>query len=132
MHYEGVEAFSAALRALYGRTRDKGTVWLSAKRTTFATQAARRKAMRAAQEAGLSAAAVADAKHTGGKDVKAEGACLVRATDGDKKISVRVGAAEYKAFQRTVAALMREQTTALKKRDRTKEKAAAKKKAKSS
>ena len=103
-------------------------------RTDFGstTLVRRRKAMRAAQEAGLSAAAVADAKHTGGKDVKAEGACLVRATDGDKKISVRVGAAEYKAFQRTVAALMREQTTALKKRDRTKEKAAAKKKAKSS
>lgn len=41
MHYESVAAFSAALRELYGRTRDKGTVWLSAKRTTFATQAAR-------------------------------------------------------------------------------------------
>ena len=126
MHFgEDVGAFASALGELYERNRGDGSVWLTVKRTAFKSKAARRKAKRAAMEAGLSRAQVAAAAASGGAD-EGKFACLVRATDGDKKISLTVRAAQRAHFQSTLAALMRERASALKKRDRTKDKAAKK------
>ncbi|CAK0787488.1 hypothetical protein CVIRNUC_010708 [Coccomyxa viridis] len=53
--------------------------------------------------------------------------CLVRATDGKRKISTTVTAKDYSRFQESYATILKAHMDALKRREKTKAKPAAKK-----
>ena len=99
-----IDQFLARLERLYIDKKAGGSVWMTFKRTA-ANPAARKGRKKARAD----------------KSDKDEHVCLVRATDGKKKISTEVSAKEQIKFQIALSELMKYQLDGLKKRDRRKE-----------
>ncbi|GMH30678.1 hypothetical protein Nepgr_032521 [Nepenthes gracilis] len=92
------DSFLNELTAMFERSVEKGSVWVTFKRSSLKSKAQRNK-MGAAGE-------------------PIEYRCLVRATDGKKKISASVGAKDHQRFQASYATILKAHMTALKKKDR--------------
>ncbi|CAF1872335.1 unnamed protein product, partial [Brassica napus] len=80
------------------KSKEKGSVWLTLKRSSLKSKLQKRK---------LSAA---------GESI--EYRCLIRATDAKKTISTSVGAKDHQRFQAPYATILKAHMTALKKRER--------------
>uniref|UniRef100_A0A0D9W9Q9 Signal recognition particle 14 kDa protein n=1 Tax=Leersia perrieri TaxID=77586 RepID=A0A0D9W9Q9_9ORYZ len=99
------DPFLSELTSMYERSTEKGSVWVTMKRSSMKCQA-RLKKMAAKGEA-------------------VELRCLVRATDGKKNISTSLSAKEYLKFQASYATVLKAHMHALKKRERKDKKKAA-------
>eukprot|EP00850_Spirogloea_muscicola_P005603 SM000026S08852 [mRNA] locus=s26:32171:33333:- [translate_table: standard] len=91
------DPFLTELTRLYDRTRAAGTVWVTFKRSTLSPKKREREAADAPAESFR---------------------CLVRATDGKKKISTSISAKEQARFQAAYATVLRAHMDALKKREK--------------
>ncbi|KAH9727297.1 Signal recognition particle 14 kDa protein [Citrus sinensis] len=83
---------------MFERNRDKGSVWVTFKRSSMKSKSQKNKMA------------------TAGEPV--EYRCLIRATDGKQKISTTVGAKDHQRFQASYATLLKAHMAALKKRER--------------
>ncbi|XP_068646518.1 signal recognition particle 14 kDa protein [Aristolochia californica] len=92
------DPFLSELTNMYERSQEKGSVWVTLKRSSLKSKAARQKL------------------ETQGSEI--EYRCLVRATDGTKTISTSLSAKEHLRFQASYATILRAHTHALKKRER--------------
>uniref|UniRef100_A0A0E0KVG0 Signal recognition particle 14 kDa protein n=1 Tax=Oryza punctata TaxID=4537 RepID=A0A0E0KVG0_ORYPU len=99
------DPFLSELTSMYERSTEKGSVWVTMKRSSMKCQA-RLKKMVAKGEA-------------------VELRCLVRATDGKKNICTSLSAKEYLKFQASYATVLKAHMHALKKRERKDKKKAA-------
>jgi signal recognition particle subunit SRP14 len=95
------DAFLNELHKLFERNKAAGSVWITMKRSD------QRPRLRARAKAGAPPPVT-------------ELRCLLRATDGKRKISTSLGAAEYAKFQASYALILRAQMDALKKRGKAK------------
>ncbi|KAA8517317.1 hypothetical protein F0562_017610 [Nyssa sinensis] len=93
-----LDPFLSELTSMFERSTEKGSVWVTLKRSTLKSKVKRNK-MKTAGEA-------------------IEYRCLVRATDGKKTISTSVGAKDHQRFQASYATILKAHMTALKKRER--------------
>lgn len=92
------DTFLNELHKLFERKKKGGTVWVTMKRTNQKPRKSK-------------------------KDYTAvEYVCLIRATDGKRKISTSVSASEYLKFQASYGLILRAQMDALKKREKVKTK----------
>ncbi|XP_058094194.1 signal recognition particle 14 kDa protein [Magnolia sinica] len=98
------DPFLSELTNMYERSQEKGSVWVTFKRSCLKSKAAKNK-------------------------LESKGAveyrCLVRATDGKKKISTSLSAKDHLRFQASYATVLRVHMHALKKRERKDKKKAA-------
>lgn len=92
------DPFLSELTSMFERSTEKGSVWVTMKRSSLKCQAKLKK-MEAKGEA-------------------VEYRCLVRATDGKKNISTSLSAKEYLKFQASYATVLKAHMHALKKRER--------------
>ncbi|KAL9431881.1 hypothetical protein AB3S75_026977 [Citrus x aurantiifolia] len=92
------DPFLNELTSMFERNRDKGSVWVTFKRSSMKSKSQKNKMA------------------TAGEPV--EYRCLIRATDGKKKISTTVGAKDHQRFQASYATLLKAHMAALKKRER--------------
>ncbi|CAM8948903.1 hypothetical protein QQ045_017304 [Rhodiola kirilowii] len=92
------DPFLSELSSMYERNGEKGSVWVNFKRSSLKSKVARNKLKT--------------------KGEKIEYRCLVRATDGKKKIATSLGAKDYMRFQASYATILKARMTSLKKRDR--------------
>ncbi|XP_077228139.1 signal recognition particle, SRP9/SRP14 subunit isoform X2 [Tasmannia lanceolata] len=92
------DPFLNELTNMYERTQDKGSVWVTLKRSSLKAKATRKKL------------------ESQGADV--EYRCLVRATDGKKTISTSLSSKDHQRFQASYATVLRAHMNALKKRER--------------
>ncbi|KAK9665032.1 hypothetical protein RND81_14G085700 [Saponaria officinalis] len=92
------DAFLNELTAMYERTTEKGSIWVTMKRSSMMAKVHRNKLKTA--------------------DQPIDYRCLVRATDGKKTISTTVGAKEHLRFQASYATILKAHMTSLKKRER--------------
>ncbi|KAG9447040.1 hypothetical protein H6P81_013168 [Aristolochia fimbriata] len=99
------DPFLSELTNMYERSQEKGSVWVTLKRSSQQSKAARQKL------------------ESQGSDI--EYRCLVRATDGKKTISTSLSAKEHLRFQASYATILRAHMHALKKRERKDKKKAA-------
>lgn len=99
------DPFLSELTNMYERTVEKGSVWVTLKRSSMKCKAAVNKLK------------------TKGEAV--EYRCLVRATDGKKTISTSLSAREHLKFQSSYATVLKAHMSALKKRERKDKKRAA-------
>ncbi|KAI3838942.1 hypothetical protein MKW92_046103 [Papaver armeniacum] len=97
------DPFLNELTAMYGRSTEKGSVWVTFKRSSMKSKAQRNK---------LGADAL-------------EFRCLVRATDSKKTISTSISAKDQQKFQSSYATVLKAHMHALKKRERKDKKKAA-------
>ncbi|XP_026383158.1 signal recognition particle 14 kDa protein-like [Papaver somniferum] len=97
------DPFLNELTAMYGRSTENGSVWVTFKRSSMKSKAKRNK---------LGADAL-------------EFRCLVRATDGKKTISTLISAKDQQKFQSSYATVLKAHMHALKKRERKDKKKAA-------
>lgn len=102
MMYCEADTFLNELHKLFERKKKGGSIWITMKRSN-------QKPLRSKKQQGKEAAAE-------------EYKCLIRATDGKKKISTTVSAAEYLKFQSSYALIMRAHIDGLKKREKAKSK----------
>jgi signal recognition particle subunit SRP14 len=91
------DTFLNELHKLFERKKKGGTVWVTMKRTNMKPR-------------------------NGKKQYTQEYKCLIRATDGKKKISTAVSPSEYLKFQASYGLILRAQMDALKKREKVKSK----------
>ncbi|KAL3684195.1 hypothetical protein R1sor_002217 [Riccia sorocarpa] len=94
------DPFLNELTKLYENNRESGTVWVTLKRSTL-ERPRKRKSEEDAADAG-------DAQYR----------CLVRATDGKKKISAALTAKDHQRFQMAYATVLKAHMDSLKKRDK--------------
>ncbi|XP_057957192.1 signal recognition particle 14 kDa protein [Malania oleifera] len=99
------DPFLNELTSMFERSTEKGSVWVTLKRSSLKSKAKRNKMV------------------TSGETI--EYRCLVRATDGKKTISTSVGAKDHQRFQASYATILKAHMTALKKRERKDKKKAA-------
>ncbi|CAA7404540.1 unnamed protein product [Spirodela intermedia] len=92
------DPFLNELTSMYERNKEKGSVWVTLKRSPLASKVKMNK-MKAAGEA-------------------IEYRCLVRATDGKRNISTSLSAKDHQRFQASYATLLKAHMDALKKRER--------------
>ncbi|KAK6947552.1 Signal recognition particle, SRP14 subunit, partial [Dillenia turbinata] len=92
------DPFLNELTSMYERNMEKGSVWVTLKRSSLKSKARRNKMT------------------TAGEPI--EYRCLIRATDGKKTISTSVGAREHQRFQASYSTILKAHMTALKKRER--------------
>ncbi|GAB2260789.1 hypothetical protein Droror1_Dr00011644 [Drosera rotundifolia] len=92
------DSFLNELTAMFERSTEKGSVWVTFKRSSLKTKVQTNK-MKSAGES-------------------IEYKCLVRATDGKKKITTTVGVKDHQRFQASYATVLKAHMTALKKRER--------------
>ncbi|GAB4832776.1 hypothetical protein Ancab_006792 [Ancistrocladus abbreviatus] len=92
------DSFLNELTAMFERSTEKGSVWVTLKRSSLKSKVQRNK------------------MKTAGEPI--EFRCLIRATDGKKTISTSVGAKEHQRFQASYATILKAHMTALKKRER--------------
>ncbi|KAK6935151.1 Signal recognition particle, SRP14 subunit [Dillenia turbinata] len=92
------DPFLNELTSMYERNTEKGSVWVTLKRSSLKSKARRNKMT------------------TAGELI--EYRCLIRATDGKKTISTSVGAKEHQRFQASYSTILKAHMTALKKRER--------------
>lgn len=90
--------FLNELIKLYEGAREKGSVWVTFKRSSMKSKAAKNK-MKTEKE-------------------PIEYKCLVRATNGKKTIATALSAKEHQKFQSSYATILKAHMTALKKRTR--------------
>eukprot|EP01018_Ginkgo_biloba_P015478 Gb_20640 [translate_table: standard] len=95
------DPFLTELTKMYERNRDKGSVWVTLKRSDLQ----RKKKRKLDGEAG---------DRQGSADYR----CLVRATDGKKVISTTLSAKDHQRFQAAYATVLKAHMDALKKRER--------------
>ncbi|XP_059430912.1 signal recognition particle 14 kDa protein-like isoform X2 [Corylus avellana] len=100
-----LDPFLNELTSMFERSNEKGSVWVTLKRSSLKSKVQRNK-MATAGEA-------------------IEYRCLIRATDGKKTISTSVGAKDHQRFQASYATILKAHMTALKKRERKDKKKAA-------
>ncbi|XP_010548588.1 PREDICTED: signal recognition particle 14 kDa protein-like [Tarenaya hassleriana] len=93
-----LDPFLNELTSMFEKSQEKGSVWVTLKRSTLKSKLQNRK-MNAAGES-------------------VEHRCLIRATSGKKTISASVGAKDYQRFQASYALILKARMTALKKRER--------------
>ncbi|XP_073004433.1 signal recognition particle 14 kDa protein [Typha latifolia] len=99
------DPFLNELTSMYERNTEKGSVWVTLKRSCQKSKATRNK-MASAGEA-------------------IEYRCLVRATDGRKTISTSLSAKDHQKFQASYATILKAHMSALKKRERKDKKKSA-------
>eukprot|EP00959_Pyramimonas_sp_CCMP1952_P193890 4054510-Pyramimonas_sp.AAC.1 len=99
--YLDTDKFLIELGKLYERNKSSGTVYITMKRTN----------MKPKPKKGATASGTSD-----------DYLCLVRATDGKKKISATVGAKDHMRFQAAYATLMKAHMDSLKKKDKKRSK----------
>ncbi|GAB2289163.1 RNA-binding signal recognition particle subunit srp14 [Dionaea muscipula] len=92
------DSFLNELTAMFERSAEKGSVWVTFKRSSLKSKVQRNKMT------------------TAGESL--EYRCLIRATDGKKKITTTVGAKDHQRFQASYATVLKAHMTALKKRER--------------
>ncbi|KAF8393849.1 hypothetical protein HHK36_020047 [Tetracentron sinense] len=92
------DPFLNELTSMYERTMEKGSVWVTLKRSSMKSKVKRNKMT------------------TAGDAI--EYRCLVRATDGKKTISTSVSAKDHQRFQASYATILKAHMHALKKRER--------------
>ncbi|KAH7685010.1 signal recognition particle subunit SRP14 protein [Dioscorea alata] len=99
-----LDPFLNELTDMYKRNTEKGSVWVTLKRSSMKSKAARNKV----------------------KNVdELEHCCLVRATDGKKTISTMITPKDQQRFQSSYALVLKAHMKALKKRERKDKKKAA-------
>jgi signal recognition particle subunit SRP14 len=108
MVHLSTDAFLNELSRLFKRHEAGGSVWVTLKRSSM--RPTPRKQPPAKTKAGKSKQP--PAKRTGPLEL----VCLVRATDGDKKITTTVGAADFAKFQASYTLILKANMDALKKR----------------
>lgn len=96
--YCEADTFLNELHKLFERKKKGGTVWVTMKRTNMKPRSSKKK--------------------TGTEEYK----CLLRATDGKRKITTAVSPSEYLKFQASYGLILRAQMDALKKREKVKTK----------
>ncbi|EXC21057.1 Signal recognition particle 14 kDa protein [Morus notabilis] len=99
------DPFLNELTSMFERSTEKGSVWVTLKRSSLKSKVQRNK------------------QKTDGEAI--EYRCLIRATDGKKTISTSVGAKDHMRFQASYATILKAHMTALKKRERKDKKKAA-------
>ncbi|KAL7219616.1 hypothetical protein ACSBR2_012636 [Camellia fascicularis] len=99
------DPFLNELTSMFERSTEKGSVWVTLKRSSMKSKAKRKKMAAAGDEI--------------------EYRCLVRATDGKKTISTSVGQKDHQRFQASYATILKARMTALKKRERKDKRKAA-------
>ncbi|XP_021747834.1 signal recognition particle 14 kDa protein-like [Chenopodium quinoa] len=92
------DSFLNELTAMYERNTEKGSVWVTLKRSSMKSKVQRNK------------------MNTAGEAIDYR--CLIRATDGKKTISTTVGPKEHQRFQASYATILKAHMTSLKKRER--------------
>ncbi|KAK1318826.1 Signal recognition particle 14 kDa protein [Acorus calamus] len=92
------DPFLNELTKMFEQNKEKGSVWVTFKRSTLKCKAVRQR------------------METVGELL--EYRCLVRATDGKKKISTALSTKEHQKFQASYATLLKAHMDSLKKRDR--------------
>ncbi|KAL2636153.1 hypothetical protein R1flu_007632 [Riccia fluitans] len=93
------DPFLNELTKLYENNRESGTVWVTLKRSTLKPQRKRKPE---------------DTTDAGDTQFR----CLVRATDGKKKISAALTAKDHQRFQMAYATVLKAHMDSLKKRDK--------------
>ncbi|URE09805.1 signal recognition particle 14 kDa [Musa troglodytarum] len=91
------DPFLNELTSMFERSTEKGSVWVTLKRSSMKCKATRKK-METAETI--------------------EYRCLVRATDAKKTISTSLSARDYQKFQASYATVLKAHMNALKKRER--------------
>ncbi|VVA21311.1 PREDICTED: signal recognition [Prunus dulcis] len=99
------DPFLNELTSMFEKSTEKGSVWVTFKRSSLKSKVQRNK------------------MKTAGEEI--EYRCLIRATFGNKTISTSVGPKEHQRFQSSYATVLKAHMTALKKRDRKEKKKAA-------
>ncbi|KAF5950258.1 hypothetical protein HYC85_012251 [Camellia sinensis] len=99
------DPFLNELTSMFERSTEKGSVWVTLKRSSMKSKAQRKKMGMAGDEI--------------------EYRCLVRATCGKKTISTSVGQKDHQRFQASYATILKARMTALKKRERKDKRKAA-------
>ncbi|KAJ8615850.1 hypothetical protein MRB53_035222 [Persea americana] len=92
------DPFLSELTSMYERCQEKGSVWVTLKRSSLKSKAQKNKLE----------------SKGGGVEYR----CLVRATDGKKTISTSLSAKDHLRFQASYATVLRAHMHALKKRER--------------
>ncbi|XP_054815527.1 signal recognition particle 14 kDa protein-like isoform X1 [Prosopis cineraria] len=100
-----LDPFLNELTSMFERSTEKGSVWVTLKRSSLKSKVQRNK--------------LASAGET------IEYRCLIRATDGKKTISTSVGQKDHLRFQSSYATILKAHMTALKKRERKDKKKSA-------
>ncbi|KAG7019502.1 Signal recognition particle 14 kDa protein, partial [Cucurbita argyrosperma subsp. argyrosperma] len=100
-----LDPFLNELTSMFERSTEKGSVWVTLKRSSLKSKVQRNKMTTAGQPI--------------------EYRCLIRATDGKKTISTSVGAKDHLRFQASYSTILKAHMTALKKRERKDKKKAA-------
>ncbi|GFY82548.1 signal recognition particle, SRP9/SRP14 subunit [Actinidia rufa] len=93
-----LDPFLNELTSMFERSTEKGSVWVTLKRSSMKSKVKRNKMATAGEEI--------------------EYRCLIRATDGKKTISTSVGQKDHQRFQASYATILKARMTALKKRER--------------
>lgn len=99
------DPFLNELTNMYERTKEKGSVWVTFKRSSMKSKVKRKK------------------MESDGEVI--EYRCIVRATDSKKTISTSLSAKDYLRFQGSYATVLKAHMNALKKRERKDKKKAA-------
>ncbi|WOL17909.1 signal recognition particle 14 kDa protein [Canna indica] len=92
------DPFLNELTSMFERSTEKGSVWVTLKRSSMKSKAARNKMQSAEQPI--------------------EYRCLVRATDSKKTISTSLSEKDYQKFQASYATVLKAHMNSLKKRER--------------
>ncbi|MQL83669.1 hypothetical protein Taro_016166, partial [Colocasia esculenta] len=92
------DPFLNELTSMYERNRDKGSVWVTLKRSSLKCKAKKNK------------------MQTAGETI--EYRCLVRATDGKRTISTSLSAKDHQRFQASYSTILKAHMDSLKKRER--------------
>ncbi|KAG6583884.1 Signal recognition particle 14 kDa protein, partial [Cucurbita argyrosperma subsp. sororia] len=100
-----LDPFLNELTSMFERSTEKGSVWVTLKRSSLKSKVQRNKMTTAGQPI--------------------EYRCLIRATNGKKTISTSVGAKDHLRFQASYSTILKAHMTALKKRERKDKKKAA-------
>lgn len=98
------DPFLNELTKLYEGTRESGTVWVTLKRSSLQSKGKRK--------SNIDGSLVAESQFR----------CLVRATDGKKKISTLLSAKDHHRFQMAYATVLKAHMDTLKKREKKEKK----------
>ncbi|XP_028054080.1 signal recognition particle 14 kDa protein-like isoform X1 [Camellia sinensis] len=99
------DPFLNELTSMFEHSTEKGSVWVTLKRSSMKSKVKRNKMTTAGEEI--------------------EYRCLIRATDGKKTILTLVGSKDHQRFQASYATILKARMTALKKRERKDKRKAA-------
>ncbi|KAJ7980650.1 Signal recognition particle 14 kDa protein [Quillaja saponaria] len=97
-----LDPFLNELTSMFERSTEKGSVWVTLKRSSLKSKVQRNKLT------------------TAGEAIDYR--CLIRATDAKKTISTSVGSKDHQRFQASYATILKAHMTALKKRERKEKK----------